>query len=500
MRQTKGTLAPGLVAALLLAAAASRTNAQQIPVVIETVNSQTHTGALKSPGEIQWTPWGTSRFENLDLTRLSAISFLSMERNAIRNELQRLRDDPLMKKDPAKFAAELLRLAARDLQLEKRGVRAVYLPEDGLNDGKVVEGALTNPKNMVFVLTPSDNTALQIFLTPDQIKTIHFHHRAPQNTDQTTPQKKQDFDETKKILPKDDEWVQQRREVLRLKWEISILRDDWAICQRAAIGDICGCDFAKTDADNKCMELAKVHASRLEALKDAIKKKEAEVLSIEKKLFELPVTEENNNFDITPLAVFVHTPCVTPVPDCEEDMLTGGFEIHRKKYSDFLSKLRKQSEKLHAPLFDTNFARPAHFPEPRFALNGQRMDGAGVIIYEGMRFTAVRDGSYVIAFAVSAPKTAVTIDLQLDFTQKCQFTLTIPSIELDPRNKSFRGNNPREVYYVTHVGYSSQIAQNFGELPFTQLNRTGSARIGSWPEGINRFESVVTAPVLSSER
>src|SRR5205085_12360747 len=96
-----------------------------------------------------------------------------------------------------------------------------------------------------------------------------------------------------------------------------------------------------------------------------------------------------------------------------------------------------------------------------------------------------------VVLTVSTPAMPVTVRLQLLAVSPPaqQFTLTLPPIALKP-DPRFEGNYLGEAFQVRHVGYSRQVKDHFKELEEGryQFTRRGTARFGSWPDGINRFE------------
>jgi hypothetical protein len=146
--------------------------------------------------------------------------------------------------------------------------------------------------------------------------------------------------------------------------------------------------------------------------------------------------------------------------------------------------------------YESAWDGPAHFPLPRFGVNGERVDREGVVIYEGMRFLALPDGRYEVSFIASTPAMPVTLRLQLHVMddKRRTFSLTLPPITIEPK-KDFTGNYLGSTYRVRHEGYSRSVANAFGSLEKSTIIRRGTARFGSWPEGIERFETLSTIAV-----
>ncbi|MBI1913275.1 MAG: hypothetical protein HYS12_00730 [Planctomycetes bacterium] len=140
------------------------------------------------------------------------------------------------------------------------------------------------------------------------------------------------------------------------------------------------------------------------------------------------------------------------------------------------------------PLYDARFDAPAHFPLPQFGLLGERLDGDGAMIYEGMHFVATPDGQYEVSFTVSVPSMPVTLRIQLFVTDPRgrTFSLTLPPVALAP-DPNFAGNYVGRSFQVRHAGHSRLIALAFPGLCDCTLSRQGTARFGSWPDGINTF-------------
>ena len=195
-----------------------------------------------------------------------------------------------------------------------------------------------------------------------------------------------------------------------------------------------------------------------------------------------------------PWEAFTRKPCVKQVPDCDKDGLLIGTMAFRDSYGFLDDRVAR----LYSAPFNARFAQPAHFPIPRFGPYGECATTDGVVIYEGMRFAATRDGQYDVSFTTSVPGMPVMLRLQLVFagTEGCAYTLTLPPIAINPPLK-FNGNNPGNPFQVHHAGYSHMVAEHFGDLAYTTVARQGTARFGSWPEGINQFEAASQYPVAT---
>lgn len=146
------------------------------------------------------------------------------------------------------------------------------------------------------------------------------------------------------------------------------------------------------------------------------------------------------------------------------------------------------------------FYQPAQFPYPWFGPAGESLPLDGALIHEGMRFIATKDGQYEVRLTITTPGMPVTLRLQLLLSDNLQdaFTLTLPPINLYNPDKQFQGNYLGNSYQVRHAGFSPLVARYWDHLESFSLVRHGTARFGSWPEGIERYESLPTAPVLTT--
>src|SRR5438105_3237012 len=109
------------------------------------------------------------------------------------------------------------------------------------------------------------------------------------------------------------------------------------------------------------------------------------------------------------------------------------------------------------------------------------------------------DGRYQLSFTTSPPATAVTLRLQLVFAslEHGAFSLTIPAVAINPPMK-FHGNYPGSSFQVHFAGHSPSVARCFDKLDKMAPSRRGTARFGSWPEGINQYEVAPQYPVASA--
>jgi hypothetical protein len=157
-----------------------------------------------------------------------------------------------------------------------------------------------------------------------------------------------------------------------------------------------------------------------------------------------------------------------------------------------LNQLEPWAHFLGIPLHEYRFHVPAHFPLPQFGILGEPIPEDGAVIYEGMRVLIAADGHYEVRFTTSVPDMPVTLRLQLlvaDTNGPLAFTLTLPPISILAPD-SFRGNYDGSAFQVRLAGYSRLLAEQFGNLPRFAISRQGTARFGSWPQGINRFEQL----------
>jgi hypothetical protein len=231
-------------------------------------------------------------------------------------------------------------------------------------------------------------------------------------------------------------------------------------------------------------------SERVSALRAAYQAHMAEIGHLERALIFLPRPLPQATPE--PYEAFPNQPCVKVVPICGRTP----FKISEWADKNPYGSLELRIAQTQSPPFQSRFEQPAHFPLPRFAPDGERIDTEGVVIYEGMRFIATRDGQYEVSFTTSVPKMAVTLRLQLLFTARegYRFTLTLPPIVIAPEGH-FKGNYVGQAFQVYHAGYSAMLSHRFVELADVALTRQGTARFGGWPEGINRYETLSAMPV-----
>lgn len=145
------------------------------------------------------------------------------------------------------------------------------------------------------------------------------------------------------------------------------------------------------------------------------------------------------------------------------------------------------------------FSSAAHVEYPRFTLDGERVPGNGVVIYEGMQLTVNPDtGKYDLTFTATVPEMAVNLRLQLVFRNPKNagetYTLTLPPIRLEPKRDAKAGDPTAWTFTVAHRGYSTLFVreQHRPELRRAaddhrparidaswQVSRTGTARFGT---------------------
>ncbi len=200
-------------------------------------------------------------------------------------------------------------------------------------------------------------------------------------------------------------------------------------------------------------------------------------------------------FQPRPDLAFFQLPSVRPVPEPERS-IAGAEE--RANYGNGEKSLEKEALMQSMPTYSARFDVPAHFPYPRFAPNGAPMPDEGAIIYEGMRLLATPDGQYEIEFTVTISKMPVTLRMQLIAEGPgCVFPLTLPPISIRP-SPDFEGNYVGESFQVRLAGHSRLIAKNFFALEQYTFSRQGTARFGSWPDGINKYTAGSSYGLMST--
>jgi hypothetical protein len=150
-------------------------------------------------------------------------------------------------------------------------------------------------------------------------------------------------------------------------------------------------------------------------------------------------------------------------------------------------------------VWSKEFSSPAHIEYPRFTLDGVRVPGNGVVIYEGMQLTVnPESGKYDLTFTATVPEMAVNLRLQLVFRNPKNasetYSLTLPPIRLEPKRDAKPGDPTAWTFSVAHRGYSTLFVyknyrpalnraadEKFPErIDATwQLSRSGTARFGT---------------------
>lgn len=137
------------------------------------------------------------------------------------------------------------------------------------------------------------------------------------------------------------------------------------------------------------------------------------------------------------------------------------------------------------------FAGPAHFPLPAFDQYAARTLGEAAVIHEGMALTVLDPhGNYELRLVVEAPRTRVTLRLQLHVdcvepapgaVQRAQVgTITLPPMTLDPDDRE-TAEDPAAVWLIQHRGNSPVLRQVYGDPGSHEVRRTGTARFGTVP-------------------
>lgn len=202
---------------------------------------------------------------------------------------------------------------------------------------------------------------------------------------------------------------------------------------------------------------------------------------------------EDKSIDVPNKEAFHFLPSVRPVlprrPSAPDSMVPQG------EFGSLIGWARAHGIRY----FEKRFDQPAHFPLPKVGLLGERWDEGGLVLHEGMRFIALADGQFEVSLTVSTPSMPVTLRLQLAVVDQFgqSFSLTLPPIDIEPFT-DFRGNYAGQSFQCRHTGFSQAVAEAFPNLGLCTLCRQGTARFGSWPEGINRFGAPPQAVGLST--
>jgi hypothetical protein len=191
--------------------------------------------------------------------------------------------------------------------------------------------------------------------------------------------------------------------------------------------------------------------------------------------------------------IFPHLPILTPVMPLDSGSLapvrscpngTAGLGVLSPQCAPQVAPCEVK------PVYDMVFAKPAHFPLPRFGDMGETYGLEGVVIFEGMRFRAMPCGRYEVTFALSTTNIPVTLRLQLEVADAevpwRTFTLTLPPLAIAPAQPftpefqvSNVGNYQGAVYHVKYVGFSPVVLDRYRFLG--NLTRHGTARFGALP-------------------
>lgn len=194
--------------------------------------------------------------------------------------------------------------------------------------------------------------------------------------------------------------------------------------------------------------------------------------------------------------VFPHLPTVCPVPRaaCDVAPPTAGNATAAPCQGAPPGQDGPPVVQVIQPTFDLVFAKPAHFPLPRFGDLGEVIGLEGAVIYEGMRFRTMPCGRYEVTFAVSTPAIPVTLRLQLlvGTTAGIPFTLTLPPLAIvpdSPYTGNYQVSGGYQVYkdgnflgkvnHVRYVGFSPAVQTRYGTL--NAVVRQGTARFGNLP-------------------
>src|SRR5262249_6937057 len=137
------------------------------------------------------------------------------------------------------------------------------------------------------------------------------------------------------------------------------------------------------------------------------------------------------------------------------------------------------------------FDCPAYFPIIRFKDRFQHYEDEGLRIVEGMTLRTAADGSYEVEFNAEVLPVPAMIRLQFRLNIDGRIgTLTLPPLDLDPRNFSQTANERSHSWHIVRRGSSP-----FLRLPFERSNtnfsieRDGVVRFGS---GLNSVRTLGT--------
>lgn len=136
---------------------------------------------------------------------------------------------------------------------------------------------------------------------------------------------------------------------------------------------------------------------------------------------------------------------------------------------------------------------PAHFAQPDYGLDGMPVPRGAAVLYEGMSLVVHEGGQYELRYVVEAPRTPVTIHLQLQVTveEVLVGTVTLPPVTLrhdndfpNPvRSGGLPPRIPTRTWQVRSTGYSPVLRKLSGQNRVGMaVTRVGAARFGSLPE------------------
>jgi hypothetical protein len=179
---------------------------------------------------------------------------------------------------------------------------------------------------------------------------------------------------------------------------------------------------------------------------------------------------------------FCSLPCIVPITDSCQVSGTG-----KEPCKDPASKGADDGcpGAVQKPCCCAVFHQAAHFPLPRFAGQDEHLPGEGVVIYEGMKFSANRQGDFELGIVLSTVGMPVTLRMQLAFCDDKEspstWMITLPPIVIEPPME-VRGNYKGSQWRVSFNGYSAKLGEALtdcnGKLCIT---RHGTARFGALP-------------------
>jgi hypothetical protein len=479
--------------------------AQGIPVLVEPFTptggkpANVFRGTLLNPTKlVLLSADGNTAATSLDLSKVLVLYFPTEELSDLEAQITKLKADIADKKNVMckdQLIARLIAVGKRKAIRLLDGIKAVTTYNAG-----VFKGHLDETKAKVKFLiekpptSPTDTPDPPAEFTWDQLQAVYFLPPLPPKAEQSGlgPAQKAGT----MTAAEADAWFVVAHALDALCQERTLLSEQFTAVsrRREALEHMTSFEWdSRPRPVSKDDLLAQLNRNLLD-LRQSIRAKDFVIEQYRRQLAYLPRPLPEQRPE--PYEAFPRKPCVKPVPEC--DSVSEPELIATTAGNNPYGSLQERIARSHSPAFNTRFAQLAHFPMPRFGLWGERLDAEGVVIYEGMRFVATRDGQYEVSFTASAPKMAVTLRLQLVFARPegHGFTLTLPPIVIDPKTTSFAGNNPGESYQVYHAGYSHLVAEHFADLCSMQVARHGTARFGSWPEGINRFQTLISSPVL----